>query len=103
MLVGAVGGTLGLMFRFRDAHGRIRDLLADRDVRFIQPLIGAAMALAVVLVIKSGLTAIDGFAVEGKGLVPLAALGFMAGFSRAFFLRHHGPPRARGIFGAEPG
>jgi hypothetical protein len=85
MLVGAVGGTLGLMLRFRDAHGRIRDLLADGDVRLVQPLIGAAMALAVVLVIKSGLTAIDGFPVEGKGMLPLAALGFLAGFSEPFF------------------
>lgn len=85
MLVGAVGGTLGLMFRFRNAHGRIRDLLAERDLRLVQPLIGAAMALAVVLVIKSGLTTIDGFVADGRGLAPLAALGFLAGFSEPFF------------------
>ena len=35
MLAGAVGGILGLMFRFRDTNGRIRDLLSDSDVRWI--------------------------------------------------------------------
>ena len=85
MLAGAIGGVLGLMFRFRDTRGRIRDLLADRDVRWVQPLIGAAMALAIVLVMKSGLITIAGLTAGGGGLAPLAALGFVAGFSEPFF------------------
>jgi hypothetical protein len=85
MLVGAVGGLLGLMFRFRDSHGRIRELLLDNNVRWVQPLLGAAMALAVVLVVKSGLITIAGWAIGAGELAPLAALGFVAGFSEPFF------------------
>lgn len=85
MLAGAVGGVLGLMFRFRDANGRIRDLLSDRDVRWVQPVMGAAMALAVVLIARSGLITIGGSTTQGASLVPLAALGFVAGFSEPVF------------------
>jgi O-antigen ligase len=85
MLAGAIGGVLGLMFRFRDTRGRIRDLLSDKDVRWVQPLIGAAMALAVVLIMKSGLITIAGLTAAGGGLVPVAALGFVAGFSEPVF------------------
>jgi hypothetical protein len=85
MLAGAVGGVLGLMFRFRDANGRIRELLSDRDVRWVQPSMGGAMALAVVLIVKSGLITIGGLTTQGAGLVPLAALGFVAGFSEPVF------------------
>ena len=86
MLAGAVGGILGLMFRFRDANGRIRDLLSDHDVRWIQPAMGAAMALAVVLIVRSGFITIGGLPNQGTGLVvALAALGFVAGFSEPVF------------------
>ena len=86
MLAGAVGGVLGLMFRFRDANGRIRDLLSDHDVRWIQPLMGVAMALAVVLIVRSGFITIGGLPNQGTGLVvALAALGFVAGFSEPVF------------------
>ena len=85
MLAGAVGGFLGLMFRFRDANGRIRDLLSDHDVRWIQPAMGAAMALAVVLIARSGLITIGGHPTQAASLVALAALGFVAGFSEPVF------------------
>jgi hypothetical protein len=85
MLAGAVGGVLGLMFRFRDANGRIRDLLSDRDVRWVQPLMGGAMALAVVLIVRSELITIGGLTTQSAGPVALAALGFVAGFSEPVF------------------
>ena len=85
MLAGAVGGVLGLMFRFRDAHGRLRELLSDNDVRWVQPLLGAAMALAVVLIIKSELITVAGWTLRDGALARLAALGFVAGFSEPLF------------------
>jgi len=85
MFAGAIGGVLGLMFRFRDANGRIRDLLSDHDVRWVQPVMGVAMALAVVLIARSGVITIGGHSTQNADLVAFAALGFVAGFSEPVF------------------
>jgi hypothetical protein len=83
VVAGALGGVLGLMFRFRDMRGRTRELLSESDMGRVQPFIGAATALIVVLVVKSGLITIAGL--ETDNLAQLAVLGFVAGFSEPVF------------------
>lgn len=84
VLAGGLGGILSMTFSLGsvDLSKRIPDMRLGRLVTFIRPLLGAAVAIPVVVFIEAG-------AVEIKGLErPLSYLAFcfLAGFSERWFL-----------------
>lgn len=84
MLLGLVGGVLSLAFTVSrtDETAKIPKVRMSFQVALARPIIGAALALPVVLIVDSGLITVAG--VEKKWLVAIAS--FLAGFSERWFL-----------------
>jgi hypothetical protein len=79
-LAGGVGAGLSGAFKLRDQVRNINDLRALRPALVVQPLLGAAAGLFLLLVLESGLLSVKlGWAGQG-------AVAFVAGFSEPFFL-----------------
>jgi hypothetical protein len=84
MLLGIVGGVLSVAFTITRADEKVKipALRSSFEVMLVRPLVGAALALPVVLIVESGAITITGL---GKPwLVPVAC--FLAGFSERWFL-----------------
>jgi hypothetical protein len=84
MVLGAVGGALSAV---RSLTGRperrIPDQLADWPVTALRPLLGAAAATGVALLVQAGVVSFGGS--EERELA-LLAVAFLAGFSERWFL-----------------
>lgn len=81
---GAVGGTLSGMFKLRDQVDRIADIRALAWAPVVQPLIGAATGLVMLLVLISGFLPDEGR--DTETWAKYGIIGFVAGFSEPFFL-----------------
>jgi hypothetical protein len=83
-IVGWVGGVLSVAFTVTNANEKtkIPKLVSSFRVSLARPLIGAALALPVVLVVDSGLITIG--KIDSKWVVAIAC--FLAGFSERWFL-----------------
>jgi hypothetical protein len=84
-LLGLVGGVLSVAFSVSrtDEKAKIPKLRTSLEVMLVRPLIGASLALPVVLLADSGLVAIGGIT-DRLWLVGVAC--FLAGFSERWFL-----------------
>jgi len=80
-LAGALGGTVSGAYRLRDQIQNLNELRAFKPALWVQPLIGAAAGLVMLLVLESGVLGNDASTWERAGL-----LAFAAGFSEPFFL-----------------
>jgi hypothetical protein len=80
-LAGALGGTVSGAYRLRDQIENLNEVRAFKPALWVQPLIGAAAGLVLLLVLESGLLGNDASTWERAGL-----LAFAAGFSEPFFL-----------------
>ena len=80
-LAGALGGTVSGAYRLRDQIERLNEVRAFKPALWVQPLIGAAAGLVVLLALESGLLGNDASTWQRAGL-----LAFAAGFSEPFFL-----------------
>ncbi len=81
---GAVGSVLSGTLKLRDELVELDDLRAFMPTMSIQPLVGAATGLVLLLVIESGAIQFSGSQEEGWAIRGL--LAFAAGFSEPFFL-----------------
>ena len=82
-VAGAVGATMSGTFKLRDQIVSLNALREFKAIAVVQPLLGAAAALFLLLVLESGLVQIG----EGDlDWATLGAVGFVAGFSEPFFL-----------------
>jgi hypothetical protein len=92
MILGALGGALSAV---RSLAGRpdrrIPDQLADRPVTALRPLLGAAAATGVALMVQAGVVS---FGSSDNQDLALLAVAFLAGFSERWFL---------GMIGSLPG
>jgi hypothetical protein len=82
-VAGAVGATMSGTFKLRDQVAGLNALREFKAIAVVQPLLGAASALFLLLVLESGLVQI------GEGdltWAKIGAVGFVAGFSEPFFL-----------------
>jgi hypothetical protein len=84
-LAGAVGATLSGLRRIRDELSAIEDLRTFRPAMLVQPLVGAAFALVIVMLLKAGLL---GLTLPTGAAQPyaLAVFAFVAGFSEPFVI-----------------
>jgi hypothetical protein len=80
-LAGALGGSVSGAYRLRDQIEDLNQVRAFKPALWVQPLIGAAAGLILLLVLESGLLGQDASTWERTGL-----LAFAAGFSEPFFL-----------------
>jgi len=80
-LAGALGGTVSGAYRLRDQIQNLNEVRAFKPALWVQPLIGAAAGLLLLLALESGLLGADASTWERVGL-----LAFAAGFSEPFFL-----------------
>ena len=80
---GAVGATMSGTFKLRDQIDHINALRAFKPVIVVQPLLGAAAALFVFLVLESGLVQIGDSDLDWA---TIGAVAFVAGFSEPFVL-----------------
>ncbi len=80
-LAGALGGTVSGAYRLRDQIENLNEVRAFKPALWVQPLIGAAAGLVLLLVLESGLLGNDAATWQRAGL-----LAFAAGFSEPFFL-----------------
>ncbi|HXG47400.1 MAG TPA: hypothetical protein VNO52_07245, partial [Methylomirabilota bacterium] len=86
MLFGALGGTLSAMFRFsRASTQKIPDAILDGWVTLGRPMIGAASAVFLHLVLSAGVLNL----IESTKLTPplYLAFAFVSGFSESLVLR----------------
>ncbi|MDA0170618.1 hypothetical protein OJ998_16070 [Solirubrobacter taibaiensis] len=83
-VAGALGGTLSGVLRLRSANRA--DLRAQRigTAILLQPLVGAAAGIAVYFLWTAGLFTIANL--DSTKVGPIAAIGFVAGFSEPFLL-----------------
>ena len=82
-VAGGVGATMSGTFKLRDQIASLNALREFKAIAVVQPLLGAAAALFLLLVLESGLVQI------GEGALnwaKIGAVGFVAGFSEPFFL-----------------
>ena len=84
MLMGLIGGILSLTFTVirSDAGRKIPTMRTQFEVALIRPLVGAVMALPVILILEAGVVSIPW--ADKNWVVALA--GFLAGFSERWFL-----------------
>lgn len=78
---GALGGSVSGAYRLRDQIEGLNEMRAFKPALWVQPLVGAAAGLILLLVLESGLLGEDASSWERTGL-----LAFAAGFSEPFFL-----------------
>jgi len=83
-VIGWVGGVLSVAFTVTNAdeQTKIPKLVSSFRVSLVRPLIGAALALPVVLIVDSGLITIG--KIDPKWVLAIACL--LAGFSERWFL-----------------
>lgn len=82
MLLGALGGALsGVRSLAGDKHRKIPERLYDWPVTLMRPVVGAAAALGVALLLQASVVQIG----DGQ-LLALLAAAFVAGFSERWFL-----------------
>jgi hypothetical protein len=79
---GAIGATISGAYQLRDAMVRGNEFRAFRPAVLLQPLLGAAAALFVLLILESGVITLAG----PKGWAQAGTVAFVAGFSEPFFL-----------------
>jgi len=84
ILLGLTGGVLSLAFSVvrTDVNAKIPNIRMSFEVAAIRPLIGAALAVPVILIFESGWITVSG--VEKEYLIAIAC--FLAGFSERWFL-----------------
>jgi hypothetical protein len=86
LAAGALGATLSGIYKLRDTLTSIRELRSNKAVLTIQPLVGAAAAFVLYVILRSGWVMIAGVDPDRLGWAHLTILGFLAGFSEPFFL-----------------
>ena len=79
---GAVGATVSGTYKLRDELVRGSELREFSPAIVVQPLLGAAAALFVLLILESGMVEFAG----AEGWAQRGVVGFIAGFSEPFFL-----------------
>jgi hypothetical protein len=82
---GAVGSSLAALYQVRDQLLRIDELREFWPAMLVQPLLGAAAGLVLLLILESGLLGL----VQPDATIPWPSTGvlaFAAGFSEAWFL-----------------
>jgi len=84
-LAGAIGSTLAGFFKLRELV-RITDLRFLKTGMYIQPVIGAAAALLLLVLLESGILELPGARDGQPSTAALATYGFIAGYSEPFFL-----------------
>lgn len=84
-VAGALGATLSGIFKLRDLIRGLGELRSFRAAMVVQPLVGAAFALFVMLVIEAGVAGVD-LADGGSKAATYGVFGFIAGFSEPFAL-----------------
>lgn len=82
-VAGAVGATMSGTFKLRDQIAGLNALREFKAIAVVQPLLGAASALFLLLVLESGLVQIGDSDLDWA---TIGAVGFVAGFSEPFFL-----------------
>lgn len=82
---GAVGGSVAGIYKLRGLE-EISGLRVFRAGMTIQPFLGAALALFILLLLESGILALPGAEVGERSWAARAAYGFVAGYSEPFFL-----------------
>ena len=82
-LAGAVGALMSGTFKLRDSILHINDLRAFRPVIVVQPLLGIASALFLLLALETGVFTVGR---ETSAWAARGLLGFVAGFSEPFVL-----------------
>jgi hypothetical protein len=80
---GAVGATMSGTYKLRDQIDHINALREFKPVMVVQPLLGAAAALFVLLILESGLIQIGDSPLDWA---TIGAVSFVAGFSEPFVL-----------------
>jgi hypothetical protein len=80
---GAVGATMSGTYKLRDQIDHINALREFKPVIVVQPLLGAAAALFVLLILESGLVQIGDSPLDWA---TIGAVSFVAGFSEPFVL-----------------
>jgi len=85
-LMGALGSILSGIYKLRDEELGIRQLRSIWPVLVIQPLVGAAAAMLVFAVLKTGIIQVATFDPAKESWPFFATFGFVAGFSEPFFL-----------------
>jgi hypothetical protein len=83
---GALGATLSGVLRLRDLRAGLVALRSLKSVMVIQPLVGAAFALLVALILDTGFAGIELPTDSDRKAAALAIFGFIAGFSEPFAL-----------------
>jgi hypothetical protein len=81
---GAFGAAMSGAIKARDRMPRAGDIRSFRDGLLAQMLVGAGSAVVVLLAIDSGIVTIAG--VTADNWAARAVLGFVGGFSEAFFI-----------------
>jgi hypothetical protein len=83
-LLGLTGGVLSLAFTIArtDVTGSIPAVRTSFEVAAVRPLIGAAMALPIIVIFESGVVAVSG--IDKKWIIAMGCL--LAGFSERWFL-----------------
>jgi hypothetical protein len=80
---GAVGATMSGTFKLRDQIAGLNALREFKVIAVVQPLLGVASALFLLLVLETGLVQIGD---ADLNWAKIGAVGFVAGFSEPFFL-----------------
>ena len=81
---GALGGILSMAFSLgrADLTAKIPDVRLSRLVTFTRPLLGATVAIPVLVFIEAGFLKVEGFV----GGLAVFAFCFLGGFSERWFL-----------------
>jgi hypothetical protein len=86
-MAGAIGSALASLYQVRDRLLKIDELRAFWPAMLVQPLLGAAAGLVLLLILESALLGL--VQLDAESPVPWATigiLGFVAGYSEAWFL-----------------
>lgn len=85
MLAGGLGGILSMTFSLGrvDLSKKIPDMRLSALVTFMRPLLGAAVAIPVVVLVSAKYIEVKGFTHP----LSILAFCFLAGFSERWFLR----------------
>jgi hypothetical protein len=81
---GAVGALMGGTLKLRDTISHVNDLRAYQSVVLVQPLLGMASALLLLLALETRVFTVGDV---GTGWAARGLLGFVAGFSEPFVLK----------------
>jgi len=88
VLLGALGGLLGGLLRTEDVKAHLGAFFINRVHALLSPILGACGALAIYLLLKSGLIAIPSHLPMDNGIpYYFYAIAFFSGFSERLLLR----------------